>query len=629
MRPLGKFAFVTGVGYLVWRAAFTGGGANPVMFFLLLAAETFGFVRLFMETSLLGDVRPEIRTPRTTMAPDADVIVVVTDEPASEVRAAVLSARLIRGYTNLCIVDRDDRPDVAALAARLGMNRVVGGVHPDLGDLIDRAVAQCTSLYTLMMPADVVVMPDILEVTAGAFDDPDVGVVVSRVENTNAVHAVDFGGYGELRRRDELMVAKLDDAGALPWWPGMAVVRRSAILEIAGMSHGHQGVTLSTGVRLQAAGWKITDEPVIVARRLSPWNDDRHLHRWARDLHERLSVLVDDEAPRRNEHATRLSRRVYRVADLHVGRAIQRLVLIGLLFSVMFTSSLPLVANPVLLMALWGTWMASSVAYRRSTSAAIGFVPWITNDLRLLTTDLAVAARALPGKELRVELLDPAPGRKARTVFLTGLQIALASTLVVFGLGILRASHGDFVTLAGLAMMAWLWGMVLQARSALKLRQVRQNFRAFDELQVLAADTRMGVIGVSPFGVDVVSATAMKVGDTVRLAFALPQADGSTVRFEVPTSVRRSSRDGKHHVAYLRFSHLSDIEVDQITEYCAVVAGQRLLRDDPDPSEPIATEKKVIVSANTRGNPYRDEASGRFTSAGGGGSRRSPQSRRG
>jgi len=603
MSTLRLSAIVTGVVYLTWRLVFTWEGANPVMFFLLLAAEAFGFMRLHMETSLLGEIRPETRTPEKTMAPDGDVIVVVTDEPASEVRAAVLSARLISGYNNLRIVDRDDRPDVAELASRLDLKRVVGGFDADLGVLIDKAMDQCTSLFALLMPADVVVMPDILEVTAGAFADSEVAVVACRIENSNAVSAVDYGGYGEHRRRDELMLSTLDDAGALPWWPGMAVVRRSAIREIDGMSRGRQGVTLSTGVRLQAVGWKITDVPVLVARRLAPWNDDRHLHRWARDLHERLSVLVDKEAPRRNEHSTRLRRRVYRAADLHVGRSIQRLVLIGLLFAVMFSSSLPLVADPRVLLALWGSWQLSSLLYRRSAQAPIGFTNWITSDLRLLATDIHVALRALPGRPLGADLVDPAPGRRTRKVFLISLQIALAASLAVFGMGILRPSHGDFVTLAALSIAAWLWVMTLQARSALKLRQLRQNFRTSHELTVLESEGKMGVVGVSPFGLDVVSSSALTVGDNVRITFELPQVDGSSLRFDCPTAVRRSSRDGKHHVAYLRFAILTDLEVDQITEYCAVVAGLQDLRDRvPGESVPAARIAAAVVQPRVAGN---------------------------
>jgi len=572
---------ISGLAYLGWRLAFTWDGANPVLFFLLIAAEVFGMFRLWMEVSLLGDLRPANRTPETGIAPDADVVVIVVDEPASEVRAAVLSARLIRGYGKLVIVDRDDRFDVAELARRLDIDRVAGSYDSDLGELIDTALGRCESLLTLLVPADVVVLPDILEVTSCAFAEPEVGVVVCRVEDTNAANAVDFGGYGEHRLRDTLMLDKLEKNGALPWWSGMAVVRRAAVRNVGGMAHGRFGVTMSTGVRLQDDGWKITDVPVVVARRLAPWTDDRHLHRWARDLHERLAVLVDPEAPRRGQHATRISRRVYRLADIHVGRAIQRLVLIGVLFATIYTSSLPLVADPVFLIALWGTWMSSSVLLRRRATRSLGFAPWITNDLRLLTTDLAVAMRALPGRELKSELIEPAPGRKARSVLLLGLQVVLAATMAAFGMGILRPSHGDFATMVTLALSGWLWVMTLQARSALKLRQVRQSFRSFEQLDVFASESKMAVIGVSPFGVDVVSAAPLRVGQKVRLAFGLPQADGSTVRLACSTVVRRATRDGEHHVGYLRFALLDDEQMDRITEYLSVVSGHRMLRDSP------------------------------------------------
>lgn len=604
MSPLRLAALLTGLVYLAWRLLFTWQDANPVMFFLLLSAEVFGFIRLLMETSMFGPPRPADRKPPKTGTPDGDVVVVVTDEPTSEVRAAVLSARLVRGYTNLWIVDRDDRPEVAELARRLGVTRIVGGFGADLGSLVDRAVDGCTSRLAVLVPADVVVLPDVLEVTAGAFDDREVAVVACRVDEANAAHTVDYGGYGELRRRDELLRGPLDDAGALPWWPGMAVVRCAALREIGGMSRGRDGITLATGVRLQAAGSRIADVPVVVARRLAPWNDDRHLHRWARDLHERLSLLVDDDAPRRNEHATRLRRRVYRTADLHLGRSVQRLVLIGLLFAVMFTSSLPLVADPVVLVPLWAAWQTASLAYRRSLEAPIGFTNWMSNDLRLLVTDLRVAFRALPGRPLDLELVDPAPGARSRKVFLVGLQVALLVALAAFGTGVVRPTHGDFATLATLGLAGWLWVMALQARSGLRFRQRRKSFRSSGPLDVLASEGRIAVVGVSPFGLDVVTPAPLREGQNLRLAFALPQADGTTVRFECPTAVRRVTHDGSRHGAYLRFALLTDVEVDQITEYCAVVAGLRELRDGGLPEAPaVAPIAGDVVKPRAEATP--------------------------
>lgn len=585
-------ALVTGLIYLGWRLVFTFSGANPVMFFLLVAAEAFGMLRLWMEVSLIGDPRPAERKPKICDAPNADVVVIVTDEPTSDVRAAVLSAQLTRGSGKLIIADRDNRPEVAELARRLEVERVIGSLDGDLGELIDIALSRCPSLYTLLMPADFVVLPDVLEATSGAFDDPDVGVVLCRIENTNAANAVDFGGYGEHHLRDTLMLGKAHDRGVLPWWSDMAVVRKAAIEAIGGMAHAGPGVTMSTGLRLQAHGWRVTDVPVVVARRLAPWSDDHHLHRWARDLYEHLAVLVDSDAPRKNEHSTRLSRRGYRSAGIQVGRSIQRIVLVGILFTTMFTSSLPLVANPIVLIVLWGAWMGSSVALRYDATRPVGFTAWIINDLLLLTTNVAVAWRALSGRPLQSRLTEPAPGRQARRIFLMVLQVGLSGALLAFSTGTLRTPHGDFATLVMFGMSVWLIVMVSQANMVPGLRQIRQDFRTFESLEVLASKSRMGVIGVSPFGIDVVSAASLEVGTRIRLAFGLPQTDGELARIEVSTRVKRSSPEGTHHVSYLAFALLTDDQTDRIIEYCSVVAGMRALRDNPA----VAAEGMTIAN---------------------------------
>ncbi|MEZ5168999.1 MAG: hypothetical protein R2695_21835 [Acidimicrobiales bacterium] len=58
-------------------------------------------------------------------------------------------------------------------------------------------------------------------------------------------------------------------------------------------------------------------------------------------------------------------------------------------------------------------------------------------------------------------------------------------------------------------------------------------------------------------------------------------------------AVRRATRFGTLFVSYLRFAHLTDGEVDQITEYCAVVAGHGALRD-PEVPEPDAAPIEPI-----------------------------------
>jgi hypothetical protein len=196
-----------------------------------------------------------------------------------------------------------------------------------------------------------------------------------------------------------------------------------------------------------------------------------------------------------------------------------------------------------------------------------------------MATDIVVAFRALPGKPLGLDLVDPPPGRLLRTVLLGGVQVGLVAALTVFGLGVVRPSQPDAAILVALVMSAWLLMMTIRARAGTRTAQQRQSFRAAERLPTL--DTDMRVVGVSPFGLDVVSRRPIRPAQKFQLAFALPRPDGSLQPVRVHVAARRVYSEGRHHGAYLRFALLPDADVDRITEYCAVTSGLRALRGDP------------------------------------------------
>jgi len=582
MIPLKLAAMVSAVAYLFARIVFTWHNANPVLFGLLLAAESFGMWRLWVEVSLLGSADPDARSPGTGAMPSADAVVIVTDEPTSEVRAAVLSARAIDGIGKVWIVDHDNRRDVTELARRLGVEMVVGKIDSDdagVGPLINDCLKHSESLLTVLIPADMVVLPDLIAATAPSFADPAVGAVLCRVENTNAAKLVDYGGYGVDEIRDRLIVPKLTSERSLPWLPGLTVIRRQDVLECGGLGSGPGMGTLEAGMRLASAGSYVGEVPVIVARRLASWTDDRKLHRWSRSLEEQLAFLKSTSAGDRRRSLPKRARRFHSMARIHALQPIQRLVLVGVLLATLFTSSLPLTGDVVPLTLLWAAWHASSILLRRSATGEVGFMPWITADLRLAATNISVATRVALGNPLDLTLHETAPGRHARTAMLVVLRVVLFGTLLAFVSGSVRTSHGDFVTLAALSLGMWLLLATLQAGSGMKLGQVRQSFRTFEELKVVEGGSKMAVVGVSPSGIDVVAKAPMTVGETMSVAFALPQPDGGSVRFASPAVVRRSSRQGRYYMSYLTFKHLGDDEFDQVLMYCSVVAGEHLLRD--------------------------------------------------
>ncbi len=589
-------AFVSGLVYLAWRAAFTWSGANPVLFIALLAAEAFGVARLWLELGLTGSPRELIREPARTDPPPTDLYVVVNDEPASEVRAALVSARTVEGVETIVLVDRSDRVEVAELAERHDVPRIVGTEGDgDIGGLLTAAMRSTSSELIAIVPADVVVLPDLVATTAAAFDDPEVGVVVGRIETTNAESPVDLPGYGEKALRDVLATPLLDDTHSLPWWNGLSIVRREALEQIGGFVPGRLHATLATGVRLHVGGWRMTDVPVVVGRRLAPWTDSRQLHRWSRDLHERLELARRKDISWSSTRITPMMRRIYASAAIPAFRGVQRIVLFAVLFAMAAGAGLPLVAPATVFFAAWSARMGLGIAARWHATRPVGFVPWITVDLRLMATDLVVVGSALRRHPLSSELIDSAPGLRARVPMMNGLLVSLAVLIAVHGLVLVDPPMGDLAMIALLLCTAWLFAAVVHARQSLQHRQRRKGFRASTDVAVTSAGAPMTVVGMSPLGLDVVSSSPLWVGAPHRLVIDLPRADGTTKFLDASTIVRHSTREHDGHVAFLRFAQMSDEETDRLIEFCAVVDGHHDLRI-PEGSNAATVEGLEIVA---------------------------------
>ncbi|MEM9203508.1 MAG: hypothetical protein AAGC53_17820 [Actinomycetota bacterium] len=577
MTILRRAVTLLGLLYLGYRITMTGAGAEPVLFVLLLGAEAFGVFRFALEGALVRAPRPAMRHVDRHATLPADVLVVVGDESPADVRAAVLAASLVEGRESLCVVDVHDRPAVARLCQRLDVPRFAGVLEADRGALLDTAISLCGAPFTLIVPADVVVMPDVLSASLDSFLDSSVAVALPRIEEANALGPIDHLGYGEGWVRNEFVIGGLGEADALPWWSELAVVRRAALDSVDGMARGDD-TTLATGVRLRGAGWRVEDVSTVAGRRLAAGTDDEHLLRWARDLHRRLGALAHRDVRSNRGALPRLGRWAMRGADVDVARAWQRITLVMVLFATLYTSALPLVADATTVMVMGAGWYGMAALTRRLTYGSADYQPWMMNDLRVLVTSVLVSWDVARGRPVPLREPGSAPGRRIRTVLLGGLHAALAASLVVFGTGILRAPHGDFATLVTLGLTAWLLAVVANARSAVNRQQMRQGYRTAEELQVTSAAGDLRVVGVSPFGLDVVSARQLALGAALELTLELPRPNGLTLPVDVSAVVMRTSSEAGRGVAYLRFVQLDDARMDRITEYVAVVGGQRALR---------------------------------------------------
>ena len=123
VQALAIVALLAGVVYLTWRIAYSGRGAYLPLYFPLLAAEIFGWFSLAFYTFLAWSVPPATRKTAHHTVP-VDVFVCTYDEPVQIVEPTLVGCRAITAPHTTYLLDDGRRPEMEALAARLGARYV-------------------------------------------------------------------------------------------------------------------------------------------------------------------------------------------------------------------------------------------------------------------------------------------------------------------------------------------------------------------------------------------------------------------------------------------------------------------------------------------------------------------------
>jgi cellulose synthase (UDP-forming) len=123
LRGLALLALVWGIGYLTWRVGWSGEGASPVLFAMLLVTELYGLYALAVLAWFSWSRQPAVR-PVATPGRSVDVYVCTYDEPAEVIMATLAGCRaLTYPHTTYLLDDgrrRWNRLDAAARDAQLG-----------------------------------------------------------------------------------------------------------------------------------------------------------------------------------------------------------------------------------------------------------------------------------------------------------------------------------------------------------------------------------------------------------------------------------------------------------------------------------------------------------------------------
>src|SRR5260221_6438177 len=368
LRSLALAALLWGVGYLTWRIGWSGEGASPVAFAMLLVTEVYGLWALATLAWFSWSKRVAVR-PSATPGRSVDVYVCTYNEPAEVVAATLAGCRALTYPHTTYLLDDGRRPEMEGLAKLAGARYLTrpDNSHAKAGN-INAALPRTDGELVLMLDADHVPMPDALDAMVGYFDDERMGLVQpphAFLNHTSVQHSV-VGPHEESLFYRVVCPGK-DRHGAAYWCGSAALIRRAALLDIGGVATKTIAEDFHTTIRLLRHGWRTRYHDEVLVQGLAPHDLDGYLlqrDRWARG---NLAVFTLSEPPLRARELRPLQRLSYLSSLLAYLAPPMRLLLLLTLGLVLWTGELPMKISVAALAALW----LPSVALNLSAGAAL------------------------------------------------------------------------------------------------------------------------------------------------------------------------------------------------------------------------------------------------------------------
>ncbi|HET6999484.1 MAG TPA: glycosyltransferase [Solirubrobacterales bacterium] len=613
LRGLALLALVWGLGYLTWRVGWSGEGANPILFAMLLATEVYGLYALAVLAWFSWSRPPAVR-PATTPGRSVDVYVCTYDEPSEVVMATLAGCRALTYPHTTYLLDDGRRPEMEEMAKLAGARYLTrpDNSHAKAGNL-NAALPRTTGDLVLMLDADHVPMPDALDALVGYFDDERMALVQTPHDffNHDSVQHYVVGRHEQSLFYRVVCPGK-DRHGAAYWCGSAALINRHALLAIGGVATETIAEDFHTTIRLLRDGWRTRYHDEVLVQGLAPHDLDGYLlqrDRWARG---NLAVFTLPESPLRASELTPLQRLSYFASLFAYLAPPMRLLLLLTLGAVLWTGALPLKISVVALAALWlpsvllnlGAGAALARGYMRIPETAhyeLLTMEIYTRALRCIVRPSRTAFKVTPKQGADGGGLEAV--RKLHLVIFctvllaTGTLLRLLDLAGVGPLGDMPGIAAVIVPLLGLIELRRL-GKTLWTVGRRRQRRLVYRFEGDAAANCFSEDGHVAarLVDASASGVGLVAEAPLEIGS--RPAVLLTLDDPAGVPHEVTAQVEiRSCRelDGR----FLVGATIADIDPDsrlRLMEWCYVVCSHERLRGHRPAAAPIPESDAIVVA---------------------------------
>ena len=275
-RTIAVSSAVYTVYYLLWRWNSTLNPDALAFSGLLLAAEAVGFLTFLLFAFMTWDVG---RNARFSLGNglSVDVFVPTYDEGLDILEATLTGCQAIRYPHITYVLDDGRRPDVQALAQRLGCRYLTreSNTHAKAGNL-NAALPRTGGDFIAIFDADTVPQPDFLDKTLGYFSDERVALVQLPQEfyNVDSVQHI-REEKAAAPWHEQALFYRVIQPGKNRWnaafWCGSpSIVRRAALLDAGGVATETVTEDIHTSIRLHRRGWKTVYHKETLAFGIAP-----------------------------------------------------------------------------------------------------------------------------------------------------------------------------------------------------------------------------------------------------------------------------------------------------------------------------------------------------------------------
>ena len=236
LRVVAVLSLAAGTWYVFWRWVWSVNWDNWWIAVPLVVAETYALIDGYLFAITIWRLKRRGQAPPPPEDATVDVFITTYNEPVDLVMTTALAAKAIDHPHETYILDDGNRPEMRAAADAAGIGYLTRGRdweghtrHAKAGNL-NNAMFETYGEFLLILDADQIPKPEILDRTLGWFRDPDMALVQTPQWFSNVTESDPLGSqaplfYGPIQQGK-------DGWNAAFFCGSNAVIRREALMRL-------------------------------------------------------------------------------------------------------------------------------------------------------------------------------------------------------------------------------------------------------------------------------------------------------------------------------------------------------------------------------------------------------------